>query len=361
MTTATHVDEYQLETLLDALKMDALKNIRRNLNLKNMSSLRKKELVQALVEHIPASVPERTKMMDLQQYTSIVALMTKSGVMPLDQIALEDVFYLSSIGYIHPAEQDDQPIVVMPSQVMKQFFSLDPKEIMADVNRNQKVSNILFGIVRYYGFADLETVKKMVEAYLEEEVEEAWLTNYISYLADYYGIFYAKDGYLIHQTIRELDSFKQVLKTREELNYYPIPAESMMNLNRYESFEKTAEMAAFSQFLQDTYSLEAAQANELIEQFLYKVQFGHGLQEVVKWFGENIELQNEKDVNAIVEHIAKVVNNTRLWILKGLTPLELAPAQEVSEKKEPVTNNKIPRNAPCPCGSGKKYKRCCMK
>ena len=207
MTTATQVDEYQLDALLDALKMDALKNIRRNLNLKNMSSLRKKELVQALAEHIPASVPERTKMMDLQQYTSIVALMTKSGIMPLEQIALEDVFYLSSIGYIHPSKQEDKPVVVMPTQVMKQFFSLDPKEVMADVNRNQKVSNILFGIVRYYGFADLAMVKQLVETYIEEEVEAEWLNNYISYLADYYGMFYAKDGYLIHQTIRVLDSF----------------------------------------------------------------------------------------------------------------------------------------------------------
>ena len=361
MTTATQVDEYQLDALLDALKMDALKNIRRNLNLKNMSSLRKKELVQALAEHIPASVPERTKMMDLQQYTSIVALMTKSGVMPLEQIALEDVFYLSSIGYIHPSKQEDKPVVVMPTQVMKQFFSLDPKEVMADVNRNQKVSNILFGIVRYYGFADLEMVKQMVETYLEEEVEAEWLNNYISYLADYYGMFYAKDGYLIHQTIRELDSFKQVLETRGDLNYYPIPAESMLNLNRYESFEKTEQMAEFNQFLQDTYSLEAAQVNELMEQFLYKVQFGHGLQDVVKWFGESVELKTEKDFNAIVEQIAKVVNHTRLWVLKGFTPLELAPQLEGSENQAPVKNNKIPRNAPCPCGSGKKYKRCCMK
>ena len=27
----------------------------------------------------------------------------------------------------------------------------------------------------------------------------------------------------------------------------------------------------------------------------------------------------------------------------------------------PATSNKIPRNAPCPCGSGKKYKHCCGK
>ena len=33
-----------------------------------------------------------------------------------------------------------------------------------------------------------------------------------------------------------------------------------------------------------------------------------------------------------------------------------------SVAKEPVKNeNKIGRNDPCPCGSGKKYKNCCGK
>jgi preprotein translocase subunit SecA len=33
------------------------------------------------------------------------------------------------------------------------------------------------------------------------------------------------------------------------------------------------------------------------------------------------------------------------------------------QKLEPIRNRdeKIPRNAPCPCGSGKKYKNCCMR
>jgi preprotein translocase subunit SecA len=33
----------------------------------------------------------------------------------------------------------------------------------------------------------------------------------------------------------------------------------------------------------------------------------------------------------------------------------------VAEAQQPVTSDKIGRNFPCPCGSGKKYKRCCGK
>jgi len=34
---------------------------------------------------------------------------------------------------------------------------------------------------------------------------------------------------------------------------------------------------------------------------------------------------------------------------------------EPEEKKPFKAPKKIPRNAPCPCGSGKKYKNCCGK
>lgn len=37
--------------------------------------------------------------------------------------------------------------------------------------------------------------------------------------------------------------------------------------------------------------------------------------------------------------------------------------QEMTERLEPatgITSRNIGRNQPCPCGSGKKYKRCCL-
>ena len=34
-------------------------------------------------------------------------------------------------------------------------------------------------------------------------------------------------------------------------------------------------------------------------------------------------------------------------------------AKKVTVKPQPVRSNKVGRNDPCPCGSGKKYKNCC--
>jgi uncharacterized protein len=35
--------------------------------------------------------------------------------------------------------------------------------------------------------------------------------------------------------------------------------------------------------------------------------------------------------------------------------------KRMTQAMNPVATEKIGRNAPCPCGSGKKYKACCMR
>jgi preprotein translocase subunit SecA len=40
-------------------------------------------------------------------------------------------------------------------------------------------------------------------------------------------------------------------------------------------------------------------------------------------------------------------------------PTEASIGGERSVKKQPVKKQKVGRNDPCPCGSGKKYKKCC--
>ena len=47
------------------------------------------------------------------------------------------------------------------------------------------------------------------------------------------------------------------------------------------------------------------------------------------------------------------------FIQKGITPSFVASKIRVDEQQQ--KKKKIGRNEPCPCGSGKKYKRCCGK
>jgi uncharacterized protein YecA (UPF0149 family) len=59
-------------------------------------------------------------------------------------------------------------------------------------------------------------------------------------------------------------------------------------------------------------------------------------------------------------------NSTRMWRLKGYTPDELSANEDGVKNMGKVIpfgrhEQKAGRNDPCPCGSGKKYKKCCLK
>jgi len=64
----------------------------------------------------------------------------------------------------------------------------------------------------------------------------------------------------------------------------------------------------------------------------------------------SIQLQSQEQVDAEKEALEKLKNDMEA----SVEDISLS-----SEDKKPVIQKKIPRNDPCPCGSGKKYKQCC--
>ena len=76
-----------------------------------------------------------------------------------------------------------------------------------------------------------------------------------------------------------------------------------------------------------------------------------------------VVFDNMEQAGAMMQLIVDVRNNTRLWTNYGHTPNELSSREKSNLRLLPsvqTTNfQKVGRNDPCPCGSGKKYKKCC--
>ncbi len=64
-----------------------------------------------------------------------------------------------------------------------------------------------------------------------------------------------------------------------------------------------------------------------------------------------VQLAQEEDLEAIEEQEEQRRKKQAMQMNRG----------GEAETRKPITRDgeKIGRNAPCPCGSGKKYKRCC--
>ncbi|WP_249028806.1 YecA family protein [Tannockella kyphosi] len=91
----------------------------------------------------------------------------------------------------------------------------------------------------------------------------------------------------------------------------------------------------------------------------------------------DILMKDINQANEVVSYIIEIMNSTRIWRNCGHTPTEMLKKNIDSERSESIipmmsystgTNKgverkvtKISPNEPCPCGSGKKYKKCCKK
>ena len=71
-----------------------------------------------------------------------------------------------------------------------------------------------------------------------------------------------------------------------------------------------------------------------------------------------IELGNLPDSDKFVRLILDMDNNQRKWVLRGNKAIDVFGNEDHEPPQIPFSQ-KIGRNDECPCGSGKKYKKCC--
>jgi hypothetical protein len=99
------------------------------------------------------------------------------------------------------------------------------------------------------------------------------------------------------------------------------------------------------------------------------IQLGVRLTEAIDYFTEQgYQFKGMDDFNAFVKLLTNAHNNTRMYDNNGFTPNEVFEMFERPKlnplPREPFrfqVTPKVGRNAPCPCGSGLKYKKCCGK
>ena len=116
-------------------------------------------------------------------------------------------------------------------------------------------------------------------------------------------------------------------------------------------------------FLLDTFgmSVETMQGYWALRDY---ISYGQGTDELGAILDEyGFALLSEERMQEFVRLIILAKNNTRIWDNNGHTPDELFrffSRQDQKTAKVPGEKHKKPgRNDPCPCGSGRKYKKCC--
>ncbi|HLR61538.1 MAG TPA: SEC-C metal-binding domain-containing protein [Lentibacillus sp.] len=199
---------------------------------------------------------------------------------------------------------------------------------------------------------------------------------------------YLHGDYFVHETIMVFDEFEQELAKRQGKPFYIPGQKELMKYKDDLYFERTKAYNALKKYVQQHFfNGDASKAEELCEDIHGECQFGFSLDEVFRSFEwQGIVFESENQVQKVMELVMDLSNNVRLWENNGFTPDELIRTERPMLRPLPddpfhvesksgmsqettaaakqdgktAVNKKVGRNDPCPCGSGKKYKKCCL-
>lgn len=169
---------------------------------------------------------------------------------------------------------------------------------------------------------------------------------------------------LVFKNIVKTGSFKSLESTRRGDFYIPVKKEiDIIARDTYPSYEP-AYQALYS-FFRKTLGHEDDFSVYLC-QLAFQIFSGGGLlSDYMDMLHQmEFEFQSEKNVNDFAAILMNVNNETRMAELCGHKPNEMAKLRTNTAKAmKPAGGQKAAKriypNEPCPCGSGKKYKKCC--
>lgn len=116
-------------------------------------------------------------------------------------------------------------------------------------------------------------------------------------------------------------------------------------------------------FMRDVFG-HSKHTSEGYEEVRDYITYGDGIRELGSILDRrNLIFNGEKQLQEFINLIMLAKNNTRIWENNGYTPSELHKI--ISKRNENIVKfptlqrPQVGRNDPCPCGSGRKYKKCC--
>ncbi len=255
-------------------------------------------------------------------------------------------------------------------------------------NQNNRILSYVNGLLHYYGVIENKELLSLVRKNLKLEITGQKFEKIIERgLKDYRdALFFDHNGlFFFHVAVDDSGELLKEQVSNKHLSFKPVAEKDVQKIN---SFLLQTTRDRYTKRLVKFLS-QSGLAPEIIAEALYNaiVDYNNGEEylELLKRFFQAVEFKSEKELNTFADNLTQFLNKTPLWAFKGWTSEEVEklgeqqkrqnkpdlkpflhrPDSQGSEPQAAVSGDrseitgKVGRNEPCPCGSGKKYKKCC--
>jgi len=239
-----------------------------------------------------------------------------------------------------------------------------------------KITDYIISLTHLYGLVHKDKVVEIYNMQNEDKIEKI---DTVRLRADSISIDFAElydnfvevfNDYFVHEAIMEFNGLDEQLKKCEGKPFYIPEQEELLKYKDNNYFEINKEYKDLLEYAtKRLFDGDEWQAEMLVEDIQVYCQQNFSPEAIIDLFNQRgVSFDGIKQVNEVLKLVMNLANNTRIWENNGHTPNEIFEKFEKPKLKQlPAErflvsgkSKKIGRNDPCPCGSGKKYKKCCL-
>ena len=237
---------------------------------------------------------------------------------------------------------------VVPADVAKAYDEMNTEKFQSDRHYRSQVWACCKAAVYLYGAADAGQVETICRA-VGCEADAGEITRLCREMKGVWTDFAYWDGRFIDWDLIQADAYKDVLNYQKGKEFYIPSAPQVKEIARTGAVELKKHIRPLKAFFLAMVGCDEETAREAASSIHHHVRLGttpKAVEDIMEHFGLNLDSQEK--MNGFDEIMEQVWKETRTVGNCGYNRVELD-----------AKTARIDPDAPCPCGSGKRYRQCC--
>ena len=253
---------------------------------------------------------------------------------------------------------------VVPNEIKIVYKSLEKSGFTAYKKHTDLINEYALATTNLYGLISQDDFVELFNSQNEDvtDIDEVFETLYTHILLKpgycFYGVYIVNDYF-------EGNDFLDVGHIARLADSKPRYSPDKQELLKYSDWcfnEETPELNRLRMYISNSLTDDEDLQEDILENICFMVRAEAESQDYIDLLEDNGIYLEFKQLQTIMDLIINLHNTSRLWSNNGNKPNDLIKAEDShlhTAKNESTQRVKVSRNAPCPCGSEKKYKRCC--
>ncbi|PZE19326.1 YecA family protein [Paenibacillus xerothermodurans] len=360
----------KLKDILPVLTKARLSFLAANYQLPGRSKMKKLELADALYQHLTdVNVLRNAILLAESEEWEIVHRLLKAPYVQDNTIFPGMYLFLMDKGLVYSFYKEANLFILIPEEIKEAYGKLPLKAFREERDRLQLILQYINASANLYGICPLAKVIEIFNIQNERPLTEAELYGAYTKITSRARTWYFERGNVINDYFgyEAEDEMELLLEQVKDKPYYIPDKQELLKYADSGYFEKTPQLNRLQEYVSQHLCKDETLVDDLVDDIQLACSMEDSLDAIIYEFQRrSISFTKREQLQAILPLIMDVYNHTRIWSNRGHTPAELGSGFSQSKNKNNViylgqqaVSSKVGRNDPCPCGSGKKYKKCC--